>query len=99
MNQAATRNGDGVFKALADEQRRRILRLLRGGEQAAGAIAEALDLRPATVSHHLAQLKGADLVRVRRDGQQRIYALNTSVVEEVLLLISNLFNAERNGES
>lgn len=98
MKQAADSPGDGVFKALADEQRRRILQLLRGGEQPAGALAEALNLRPATVSHHLAQLKGADLVRVRRDGQQRIYALNTSVVEEVMLLISNLFHAERKNE-
>ncbi len=98
MSHAANSPGDGVFKALADEQRRRILQLLRGGEQPAGALAEALDLRPATVSHHLAQLKGADLVRVRREGQQRIYALNTSVVEEVLLLISNLFHAERKNE-
>jgi DNA-binding transcriptional ArsR family regulator len=99
MSHAHNSPGDGVFKALADEQRRRILQLLRGGEQPAGALAEALDLRPATVSHHLAQLKGADLVRVRREGQQRIYALNTSVVEEVLLLISNLFHAERKNET
>jgi DNA-binding transcriptional ArsR family regulator len=99
MNQTARSPGDGVFKALADEQRRRILQLLRSGEQPAGALAEALDLRPATVSHHLAQLKGADLVRVRREGQQRIYTLNTSVVEEVLLLISNLFHAERKDET
>ena len=99
MNQAATSPGDGVFKALADEQRRRILELLRGGELPAGALAEALNLRPATVSHHLAQLKGAELVRVRREGQQRIYALNTSVVEEVLLLISNLFHADKEDDT
>ena len=99
MKPAANSPGDGVFKALADEQRRRILQLLRSGEQPSGALAEALNLRPATVSHHLAQLKGADLVRVRREGQQRIYALNTSVVEEVLLLISNLFHAERKDDT
>lgn len=91
--------GDGVFKALADEQRRRILQLLRSGEQPAGALAGSLGVKPATVSHHLAQLKAAGLVRVRRDGQQRIYTLNTSMVEEVLLLISNLFHAERKEES
>ncbi len=84
-------SGDSVFKALADEQRRRLLRLLRNGEQPAGELARRLGLAPATVSHHLAQLKAADLVRVRRDGQQRIYALNTSVVEEVMLLMSDLF--------
>ena len=99
MSRLPNNPGDGVFKALADEQRRRILQLLRGGERPAGALADALDLRPATVSHHLGQLRGAGLVRVRREGQQRIYALNTSVVEEVLLLISNLFQVEEKEET
>lgn len=98
MDASDDRQGDGVFKALADEQRRKLLRLLRGGEQPAGALADALGLKPATVSHHLALLRSAGLVRVRRDGQQRIYALNTSAVEDVLLLISNLFHADRKEE-
>ena len=82
---------ESVFKALADEQRRRLLRVLRGGELPAGEIARHLDLSPATVSHHLAQLRAAELVRMRKDGQQRIYALNTSVLEEVMLMMSDLF--------
>lgn len=82
--------GESIFKALSDGQRRQILRLLRRHERAAGDIAEALELTPATVSHHLARLRGADLVRVRREGQQRIYALNASVVEEALLLLAEL---------
>lgn len=86
---------DGVFKALADGQRRKLLRMLRSGELPAGEIARRLELKPATVSHHLAQLRSAGLVRVRRDGQQRIYALNTSVLEEVLLLMSDLFNERK----
>ena len=88
-------NDDSVFKALADAQRRRLLRMLRGGELPAGEIARRLELKPATVSHHLAQLRSAGLVRVRREGQQRIYALNTSVLEEVMLLMSNLFNERK----
>jgi len=85
---------ESVFKALADEQRRRLLRMLRNGELPAGEMARRLGLTPATVSHHLAQLRGAELVRMRREGQQRIYALNTSVVEEVLLLMADLFRTE-----
>ena len=79
-----------VFKALADAQRRNILKLLRRGEVPAGTIAQSLSLTPATVSHHLSLLRSADLVRVRRQGQLRIYALNTSVVEEVMLMFSDL---------
>ena len=90
--------GENIFKALADRQRRQILRLLRQRERPAGDIADALELTPATVSHHLARLKAADLVRVRREGQQRIYALNTSVVEEALLLITELIKPNKAGQ-
>jgi DNA-binding transcriptional ArsR family regulator len=86
---------DTAFKALADPQRRRVLQMLRSGELPAGEIARRLGLTPATVSHHLAQLRGAELVRVRRAGQQRIYALNTSVVEDVMLLIKELLDSGR----
>jgi DNA-binding transcriptional ArsR family regulator len=87
-------NNDGVFKALADPQRRRILTALREQELAAGAMAERLSLTPATVSHHLSLLKSAGLVRDRREGQLRIYTLNASVVEELLLLMTNLFGSK-----
>ncbi len=83
--------GESIFKALADAQRRRILKLLRHGERPAGDIAAGMGLTPATVSHHLAQLKTAGLVRVRREGQQRIYALNVSVFEEAVMLLNELF--------
>ncbi|MBT8062677.1 MAG: winged helix-turn-helix transcriptional regulator [Xanthomonadales bacterium] len=91
-------HGENLFKALADRQRRKILEMLRRGELAAGDIASALELAPATVSHHLAKLKAANLVRTRRAGQQRIYALNVSVVEEALLLIAGLLKSEKEHE-
>ena len=83
-------NGENLFKALADSQRRKILAMLRKSELAAGEIASRLELTPATVSHHLAKLRSAELVRIRREGQQRIYALNVSVVEEAMMLIAQL---------
>lgn len=85
-----SRRSEAIFKALADPQRRRILALLRTREWPAGALAGELGLTAPTVSHHLAQLRGADLVRVRRDGQQRLYALNVSVVEEAMLVLAQL---------
>ena len=65
---------------------------------AAGEIANRLELTPATVSHHLAKLKGAELVRTRRKGQQRIYQLNVSVVEEALMLITELMNTKEDAK-
>lgn len=89
------------FKALADPTRREILRLLRGGEKTAGELAEHFDMSKPSVSHHFAVLKQADLIASRREGQQIVYFLNTTVVEDLLALIWGLFagpNAEHKDE-
>ena len=89
-----------AFKALADPTRRDILTLLRRGEMTAGQLAEHFDMAKPSVSHHFSVLKQADLVTTRRDGQQIYYALNTTVVEDLLGMILNSFSTRRgNGES
>jgi DNA-binding transcriptional ArsR family regulator len=80
-----------AFKALADPTRRQILKLLRTGEKTAGELAEHFDMAKPSVSHHFAVLKGADLVTTRRDGQQIYYALNTTVVEDLLAAVWDVF--------
>jgi DNA-binding transcriptional ArsR family regulator len=90
-----------VFKALADPTRRNILKLLRGGELTAGELADRIDARISkpSVSHHFAVLKAADLIRARREGQQIYYALNTTVVQDLLALVWDLFpGPARDGE-
>jgi DNA-binding transcriptional ArsR family regulator len=88
-----------AFKALADPTRREILRLLRSGERTAGELASRFDMSKPSVSHHFAVLKAADLIRSRRDGQQIYYALNTTVVEDLLAMIWDLFpGADANGK-
>jgi DNA-binding transcriptional ArsR family regulator len=84
-----------AFKALADPTRREILRLLRSGEQTAGELASRFDMSKPSVSHHFAVLKAADLIRSRREGQQIYYALNTTVVEDLLSMIWDLFPGTR----
>jgi DNA-binding transcriptional ArsR family regulator len=90
-----SKQGETLFKALADTQRRKILTMLRQSELPAGEIAQRLGVTPATVSHHLAKLKNADLVRTRREGQLRIYTINLSVVEEALVLLTRLLRSEK----
>src|SRR5438445_11558304 len=82
-----------VFKALADPTRREILRLLAGGEMSAGALAERFDMTKPTVSHHFAVLKEADLITSRREGQQIIYSLNTTVAEDLLTWLWDLLGS------
>jgi ArsR family transcriptional regulator len=73
-----------AYRSLADPHRRTILRVLRGGEQAAGDLAQATGLRPAALTHHLTVLKLADLVRVERRGQYQVYSLNTTVFQDLV---------------
>lgn len=71
-----------VFRALADPTRRQILQDLRGGEMPAGEIASRFPIKGPSVSRHLSVLKGAGLVRERRDANRILYSL----VEDRLVL-------------
>jgi ArsR family transcriptional regulator len=74
----------GAFKAIADPTRREILHLLRKEEMTAGDVAAHFDMTKPTISHHFSVLKDAGLVSSRREGQTIWYALNTTVLEDVL---------------
>jgi ArsR family transcriptional regulator len=73
-----------LFKAIADPTRREILHLLRKEEMTAGDVAARFDMTKPTMSHHFSVLKEAGLVTSRREGQTIWYALNTTVLEDVL---------------
>ena len=79
-----------TLKALSDPIRREILNLLKTGPMAAGDIAAKFDVTGAAVSRHLSVLKEADLIRDKREGKFIFYELNASVLEEILLWISEL---------
>ena len=79
-----------TFKALSDPVRREILQLLKNGAMSAGDIASHFDMTGATVSYHLKILKKADLIWERKDKNFIFYELNTSVLEELMLWISDL---------
>ncbi len=66
---------EGVFRALADGTRLRILALLAGGEVCVCEIHESLDLPQPTVSRHLAYLRNAGLVSGRKQGLWVYYSL------------------------
>jgi len=87
---------DSVFKALADPTRRQILRMLnRRPEMSAGEIAGAFEISAPSMSHHFNVLKEADLVSTRRQGQQILYALNTTVVQDLVGLLYEMFGKDR----
>ena len=79
-----------TLKALADPTRREILNLLKTGRMSAGEITEKFQITAAAISRHLSVLKDADLIRDTRDGKYIFYELNASVLEEIMLWISDL---------
>lgn len=79
-----------TFKALSDPVRREILQLLKGNRMSAGEIVRHFDMTGATISYHLSILKKADLVWETKEKNFVFYELNTSVVEEIMLWLSEL---------
>ena len=57
----------------------------------AGELADHFGISKPSMSHHFAVLKQADLIAARRSGQQIYYALNTTVVEDLLAAVWDLF--------
>jgi DNA-binding transcriptional ArsR family regulator len=64
------------FVALADPTRRHIVELLGSGERTAGAIVDNFAVSAPAISQHLKTLREAGLVRVRVEGQRRVYSLD-----------------------
>ena len=79
-----------TLKALADPTRREILNLLKNGKKSAGEISNHFDITAAAISRHLSVLKEADLIEDTRDGKYIFYELNASVLEEIMLWITEL---------
>lgn len=79
-----------TLKALSDPTRREILNILKEKTMSAGEISDRFDISFAAVSRHLSVLKEADLIRDERDGKFIYYALNASVLEEIILWIKDL---------
>ena len=79
-----------TLKALADPTRREILNLLKEGRKSAGEISDQFEITAAAVSRHLSVLKDADLIQDSREEKFIFYQLNTSVLEEIMLWITDL---------
>jgi DNA-binding transcriptional ArsR family regulator len=89
---------NAIFKALSDPTRREIVRLLRKGEKTAGDLAARFEMTKPTISHHFSVLKEADLVTTRRDGTTIYYAINTTVLQDLMTWVVELAKHEENEE-
>jgi len=77
-----------IFKALSDETRLRILKLLQRGELCVCEIISALNMIQPKVSFHLAILRDAGLVKIRKRGKWIFYSLDDSDLFKRFLILS-----------
>jgi len=81
---------DSAFKALSDPTRREILRLLGREEMSVGDIVDRFAMSQPSISRHLAVLRAAGLVTARREGQNVVYGLDTTVMQDVVRALLDL---------
>ncbi len=72
-----------AFDVLAEPNRRRILDVLRDGEQPVGSLVGVLDISQPAVSKHLRVLREAGLVQARSEGQRRLYRIRAEPLREI----------------
>jgi ArsR family transcriptional regulator len=94
MNSVSCCDFDDFTKAMSNETRQRILSFLQEGEMSESDIVARLDLTQPTISHHLALLRKANLVLIRREGKRVFFRANSSCVTECCNEILSRFNIE-----
>ena len=83
-----------VFKALGDENRIQILKLLRNGEKCACKLLDALNISQPTLSHHMKILCDAGIVKGRKEGKWTHYSMCCEGVRKIRALMKDLLSAE-----
>jgi len=88
--------GGSVWKALSDDSRRHMLLLLREKNMYPSELAEHFDMTLAAISTHLRILKDADLVTEKREGQKRLYTINTKGTSEIKSFFDKMWSNNLN---
>lgn len=87
-----------VFKALGDETRREILKMLGKQDMTAGEIADQFNISKPSISKHLEILRDAELISSEKKGQFVIYSINTSILQEVLGNFLEVVQSKKGGK-
>ncbi len=87
-----------LLGALADENRRAVLKKLQEGKINSGDLAKAVGLSPQALSYHLAKLKKAGLIYETKEKNFIYYELNLTVLDEAIVWLTTL-KGEKNDEN
>jgi DNA-binding transcriptional ArsR family regulator len=84
---------DAALRALAEPNRRTILRLVWDRERPESDIASHFSVTPSAVSQHLRVLKEADLVTERREGTRRLYRARPDTIEALRTFLDDYWTS------
>ena len=80
-----------AFKALGDENRLRIARIVaERGDVCACRLLDELDMTQPTLSHHMKLLRDCGVVKARKEGRWMHYSLNRGVIESLAAVLGEL---------
>ena len=79
-----------IFKAFCDENRIRIIKLLRSGEKCACKLLEEINVTQPTLSHHMKILCDAEIVVGRKEGKWTYYSFNPEGIERAKELLNQI---------
>ena len=82
-----------IFKALCDENRVQIMKLLRSGEKCACKLLDELNISQPTLSHHMKIRCDAGLVTGRKEGKWMHYSICSESAEELSAMLHQLLSA------
>lgn len=80
-----------LMNMLSQPARLKVLCNLLGGEKSVQALTEICNLSQPAMSHHLAKLRAASLVKTRRDGQTIYYSIAAKEAEAVLTVLHEIY--------
>ena len=81
-----------AFKALCDENRIKILKLLQGGEKCACVLLDDLHISQPTLSHHMKILCDSGIVAGRKEGKWTYYSISPAGAENAVSLLRSLIS-------
>ena len=81
-----------IFKAFCDENRVRILELLKDGEKCACKLLEEMNITQPTLSHHMKILCDSGIVEARKEGKWIHYSISQEGVKEAQKYLDSLKN-------
>lgn len=88
----------GIFKALCDENRIKILQLLRGGEKCACVLLDDLHITQPTLSHHMKILCDSEIVVGRKEGKWTHYSISPEGADAAVACLRELTKVTCAGE-